>query len=73
MLEKRKGRCALQVVNSYTSVDQTEIILELRDILGYTCRGREGFRVSHFQHWVKADKTEKTEEEHGSRECEKRG
>jgi len=42
-----------------SSVSQAESMLELRDIMGNTCIGRQGLGMQHFQQWKKADGKEK--------------
>ena len=42
-----------------TAVDKVESMPGLQEIIGTTCRSKEGIGVSHFQQWAKADKTEK--------------
>ena len=40
------------------AVDQAASMLEFRDIIGNSCRGRIGIEVSHFQQWAKTNKTD---------------
>ena len=54
-----------------TAVGQTESMLELRDIIGNTCRGREGIGVDTFP--TVGQSRHDWEEDHGSRRGEKRG
>ena len=41
-----------------TAVDQAESMLEIRDIIGNTCTGKQGFGMIHFKQWAKATPTE---------------
>ncbi|CAC5418547.1 unnamed protein product [Mytilus coruscus] len=46
--------------SSRTAVDQADIILHHKDIVGNTCTGRQGLGMTHFQQWSKATPKEKS-------------
>ncbi|XP_033725208.1 uncharacterized protein LOC117315172 [Pecten maximus] len=54
-IQKRTGR----KWSASTSVDQAESMLQLRDVVGNICIGRQGLGMVHFQQWKNATATER--------------
>lgn len=51
LMKKSKEQVSLrdQDASGYTSVEQAESALKLKDIIGNPCVGRQGFKSTHFQ------------------------